>query len=500
MNYNVENLWDADPYNSDPAIMSFYEPFQKDKSNWYDPRIQTKVIQNFINVLQAAGLPDIITLQEIEAAANQSKVLAASAPLTKKLKELGYQTFIVGPQEENHPVAITTAVISRYPLQAYPSLKLNASTYQQFAPHLKGRHGRHARDIQIVGLSLAGTQTFFLVQHWAAAWQNARPRTPSIAQIHQANSMALKEGLACKKNKNLNPVSAFPWCRAAARPHPAAKIILVGDFNTHLGSPALPPAPWINLWMTLPPTQRWESVWQGRPGTLAHIILAPSFTQAAGLQYLPGSFKVQRDFLLNVDGTPLRRQYLKEKPRGKIFYRFSGEGYSDHLPLLATFNIFPPGLPILPLKMKQQKYTSAALGTSPQRPPANCPPLTEKDLERPARGGCFTVDLRAHPRPLKTAGIYRHNYIEWGTHKLYLVMEDIWAGSASLGPKGEKEWPKKALENFCINRQILQKRGSHLVYARGKLGFFKDGWALYLSTRQDFRLTHLSRRKALACR
>ena len=505
LNYNVENLWDTDPDNTDPAILAFYEAWQKNKSNWYDPAVQALVATNFQKVLLAAGLPDIVALLEIESADNHSKVFAPQSILGKALIQLGYQSLIIGTQEMRNPVAITTAILSRYPLQTYPSLPLNASTYHHFGLPKHGRFGRTARDIQIVSLNIANTKTFFFLQHWPAIFAKKDPAP--ILQIQQANKRILDYALACpppasrdfdspiKNDPKLSYPRPLPWCRPSeVGPSPALpKVILLGDFNTHVGTPALPERPWINLWDTIAPAERWESVWQGRPGTLAHIILSPRLQEGQGLQYVPGSFAVLRDFLLNVDRTPLRRQFLKEKKQGKTFYRFSGQGYSDHLPLFAAFNFFPPELPILPLHQAWQKVVPPPPAIPPRQ--EDCPPLRAEDLHPRQLGRCFTVDWRQHPRPLKTAGAYRHNYLPLAGQKLYLTMEQAWP----LNPATSAEqiaWE----ENACLNRALWQKRGGHLAFAQGRLGFFKDGYALYLTSRHHFQLKHLSRRKAAACR
>ncbi|MBP5296839.1 MAG: hypothetical protein J6Y94_05855, partial [Bacteriovoracaceae bacterium] len=323
---------------------------------------------------------------------------------------------------------------------------------------------------------------------------------PSAA-IYHAHRLALEKFLACTKAPQ--PSTSFPqcWIKSTKKTTPPSKnspvppqIIILGDFNISLGHPALPGAPWINLWYTLPPEERWESVFQGAAKSLAHIFLEDSFLQRNHLQLRPQSFTVQRDFLLHPDHTPLRRQWLKTKRHGQNHYQFSGAGYSDHLPLQVAVAIWPtpPGRPLTTQWHKitptPSSFSSPSSSSSPFSPLTTCPTLRETAINKRQIGRCFTVDFTAAPQTLKSAGVYRHNYVLVDGQKLYLVLAAT--GSAAQAPTAQ---------NLCFNRHVLQKRGGRLVKAQGKLGFFKDGFALYIARVAHLHLDHLSRRKAEAC-
>ena len=103
-------------------------------------------------------------------------------------------------------------------------------------------------------------------------------------------------------------------------------------------------------------------------------------------------------------------------------------------------------------------------------------------------GQCFTVDFSLRPQRLKSNGVYRHNFVLLDGQKLYLILAPAWQTLSS-------DFPYAKVLNF--NRQVFQKKGGRLVQARGKLGYWLDGYGLFIAQRQDLRLDHLSRRKAL---
>jgi hypothetical protein len=112
------------------------------------------------------------------------------------------------------------------------------------------------------------------------------------------------------------------------------------------------------LWSELDLEQRWNTKFYGKKGTADHIILPPMLFDKKGIEYVNNSFKVFRKaYLFTKRGYINRWQYKKGKHRGK--------GYSDHLPLYATFDTKPyvPGADKIDIKTKPEVKNIAYLYT-----------------------------------------------------------------------------------------------------------------------------------------
>ena len=95
-----------------------------------------------------------------------------------------------------------------------------------------------------------------------------------------------------------------------------------------------------NLWYEKNQQDRWEYSYDGARQSLSHIIISDSLYSNEGFYYIDQSFEVvghdlpAKNILLNSEGVPFRWQKIKTYSNS---YHI-GEGYSDHLPLLAKFD------------------------------------------------------------------------------------------------------------------------------------------------------------------
>jgi hypothetical protein len=88
------------------------------------------------------------------------------------------------------------------------------------------------------------------------------------------------------------------------------------------------------LWQELPLEERWNTKFYGKRGTPDHIVLPSTLFDQKGIEYVNHSFHVfRREYLFTKKGYINRWEYKKGKHRGR--------GYSDHLPLFATFDTKP---------------------------------------------------------------------------------------------------------------------------------------------------------------
>jgi hypothetical protein len=89
-----------------------------------------------------------------------------------------------------------------------------------------------------------------------------------------------------------------------------------------------------DLWYEVPLSKRWSQKFYGKRSTPDHILLSPGMFDGKGVDYLNDSFKVfKADYLFTQKGY-INRWEIKH---GK----HTGRGYSDHLPLIATFSDKP---------------------------------------------------------------------------------------------------------------------------------------------------------------
>ncbi|WP_456391657.1 endonuclease/exonuclease/phosphatase family protein [Nitratifractor sp.] len=87
----------------------------------------------------------------------------------------------------------------------------------------------------------------------------------------------------------------------------------------------------LNLWMELESTRRWSHNFYGDKEAIDAILIPPSLADGKGWEYRPGSFGVYRPrYLFGSHGEIRRWAYRHGKHLGR--------GYSDHLPIYATFD------------------------------------------------------------------------------------------------------------------------------------------------------------------
>lgn len=346
VSYNAENLWDDQPDNTLDtwrALLATLPEDQRDGlkshfiqyldyhprfSNWYNPDILEAKIQHFVEVIRLLDTPDILALQEFESAGNNSHVFdmkGRKTVLRKALQKLGYREFILGHQKENNPVSVVPAIISKLPLTELPSIPIIDEN---------DAYSTSTRDIQVVEFRENNNRMLIFNNHWKSKIGGSKT---DAARIKTA--VAMRDRIAEERK-------AFPGTR----------ILVAGDLNSaYYEKPVLAipstdnedlmrkgTTPKLyNLWYELSEGDRWETSYRGRPQTLSNMLISDDFYYTSGIQYIDNSFEVAgqkgklSEILLNADGTPFRWQIRREDK----LHKHIGQGYSDHLPLVASFKI-----------------------------------------------------------------------------------------------------------------------------------------------------------------
>ena len=517
---NPENLWDADEANTEnfwekfkntlsasekqkiPPNSPQYDSYASKSSNWYNKSVLNKKIKNFLETLEMMKFPDILALQEIESAGNTSTVFEipydSTSTFREKLAELGYKYIYLGEQDLENPVSVTTAFISKFELSVLPSVKVG-----------EGTHSTSARDIQVVSLNLGEERIVFFNNHWKSK---------------RGGNEEVRVATAIEVAKRVKEEEKFEQ---------KTHVVILGDFNSGYhekplealgvcdGRPAAGSGEKYNLWFELEEKDRWENVFAGVKETLTGIVLSNSLLGTSGLHYEEGSFHVvgqygpEKNKLLDVTGVPYRWQV-------KFFYSYSehiGQGYSDHLPLVAMLSYKE----ITKYKKHVKKISRPKKIYFQEIEP--CDKKNSVDLLA-FRGSvdeldrkCVKIVAEAKPLPLLRTGKFSKNFVHLplirssGNTQLSLVLTMVgqynWRPNIHDPRVSYKEaaipedvynndnWHPRS--NKCFTRKVLQGEGGRLVEAYGRAGYIDGDFSISIASREGIALTNLPAKKKKAC-
>ncbi|MEA3372695.1 MAG: endonuclease/exonuclease/phosphatase family protein [Campylobacterota bacterium] len=310
--YNVENLFDL---HYDGSEYLEYIP----NSSWrWNPTNYKKKLKNIAKVIVEIE-PDVIALQEIES-------LSALKDLKKEIKRQGlyfkYHAFAGGKN-----TTVKNALLSRYPIVYAREVPVSAN--------------RKYRAILEVRLDIDGESLYLFNNHWKSK------SGPESRRIVSAKALR-------KRLDNLGHDK---------------QIVLLGDFNSHYEEYILfkkkrkhndtkgitginhilktlcddkPTTPiqlqdthkscYYNLWYELPEDARWSYIFRGKKEGLDQMIISKGLNDKKGIEYKKNSFNhFTPDYLF-------KKRYIFRWQKSKKYPKHHmGEGYSDHLPIYATF-------------------------------------------------------------------------------------------------------------------------------------------------------------------
>lgn len=330
--YNVENFWDDLDANSGTAN---YAEYEKNGSNWYTDKMYTVKAQHVADAIRMAGSPDIVAMQEFESANNTGRSLEILKPY---VEALGYKYFALGQQNPNNPVAVTTAVISKYPIVKNDRLDFKMKSNSQQDQGGESLNSS-ARDPQVVSIDVNGQP----LRLYTAHWKSKRGDQQSGDAMRTAIAELIKSDIESQVSAN-----------------PQLDVLVMGDFNSDYNERPLQEGlkstddkdnlkrdlssdKMYNLWFELQANERCSYVHQGDLQCLDHILTNANLFDGKGIDLVENSFEVvghnggeAAQKLVRNDGrTPNR--WGMQKNNGKAF--FTGTGYSDHLPLVGTFKL-----------------------------------------------------------------------------------------------------------------------------------------------------------------
>ena len=309
--YNVENLFDMRNDGSE------YLQYKPNKHNWNRQNYQKK-LQNISEVICDID-SDIIALQEVE----NRNVLR---DLQRLLREVGcsYRYSAITTKKES---AIQVAVLSKLPIVASREIVVN--------------YRLEYRNILELKYSIDGKSLLIYVNHWSSKKSKESRRVRS-AKALKKRVLALPKDtdyiLLGDFNSNYNE-----YKHLESRLNDTKGVVGINHILHTISNDKLVKEidmknskkfQHYNSWLELANFQRWSHNFYGKKQGLDAILLPKSMFDGKGIDYVNDSFSVfKASYLFHKKGYINRWQYKNR--------RHLGEGYSDHLPIVATFSTKP---------------------------------------------------------------------------------------------------------------------------------------------------------------
>lgn len=309
--YNVENLFDLEPKGHK---YKEYEP--NTKSNWNQKTYKIK-LQNIAKVIKDIDA-DIIALQEIHS-------LQALKDLRFTLKRSGlYYEFYKIADKKN--TAINVAILSKHPFVYTKELEVT-KTYKY-------------RNILETKFKIDGVEFYIFVNHWGSKFHpesnrifSAKALRDRVEEIGYDKNIILlgdfnsdyEEFIKFQNIRKLNDTNGKTGINHVLRSIKANK--RAKDVKLEENS-------FYNLWYDASSEDRYSYIYRGKKEALDNILVSQPLLNKQGINYLDSSIKnFNSEYLFNK-----KRIYRWQVSNGRI-PRHKGEGYSDHLPVMAKFNL-----------------------------------------------------------------------------------------------------------------------------------------------------------------
>jgi endonuclease/exonuclease/phosphatase family metal-dependent hydrolase len=314
--YNVENLFDLIKSGTE-----YMEYIPDTGYGWNESAFQIK-ISNIAEVIKEMDA-EVMALQEIE---SENALIS----LRDKLKtlQLNYPYYeIVGPKE----TAVTCAILSKFPIIEKNEIHVD---------------GEFSRNILEVTLDIDGRRLVFFVNHWKSR------RGPESMRIAYAKALKkridelgddadfivigdlnsdYREWQVFRDSPRLNDTDGITGINHVLKTIIDDHLVDESTLISQTGNEYL-----YNLWLEVDGRRRWSHNFFGDKNSLDSIIVSRALYDGRGISYLDNSFdKFDPDYLFNANA--IYRWQRAKGGKGKHV----GEGYSDHLPIYASFSTDP---------------------------------------------------------------------------------------------------------------------------------------------------------------
>ncbi|MFH1062714.1 MAG: helix-hairpin-helix domain-containing protein [Candidatus Omnitrophota bacterium] len=374
--YNVENLFDLEPSGNE-----YIEYLPNNIFNWNQDTLNIK-LNNIAQVIKDLNA-DIIALEEIES----EQVLKL---LLEKLKEnsLDYPYYEIA-QAKN--TVVKCAVLSKYPISKTWEIPINNSK---------------VRNILKVAVFLETNPLILYINHWKSKQGPESLRIASALALRKdIDTLAAdtdfiilgdfnsnyNEDQSIKNSKRFNNTKGLTGINNILNTTLDSKMVTENFLSKQKNNKYL-----YNLWLELPASKRWSYNASEHKNSPDSIILSHGLYDAKGISYLDNSFdRFTANYLFN-QGQIFRWQREKNG-RGMHL----GAGYSDHLPIFASFSTDPFTWANQKQASKQTALNKANQSIEPQGQ-VDLNIGTKKELMAIKGIGKITADKIISARPFKT--------------------------------------------------------------------------------------------------
>ncbi|GGD43577.1 hypothetical protein GCM10012288_17360 [Malaciobacter pacificus] len=309
--YNVENLFDLTKQNSE-----YKEFIPNTNSNWNSKTFNIK-LNNVIKVIKEIDA-DIIALQEIE---NK----AVLQQLFKRLPQYKYYSFAKYPRS-----AVGVAFLSKIKIRDNRQIDVKFRN-KLFRPILESTFEIDNQEFKIFN------------NHWPS---KAVPESYRVTYAKELQDRLVKlpkdydyillgdfnsnydEMFSIKSNRKLNNTDGITGINQILNTSYNNKLITYSDISK------IDRRVHINLWQEQSNKNRFSNKYRGGNNTPDNIILSAALFDTKKISYIPNSFEVFKPSYLYKNNYINRWQMIGNHSNRK----HKGEGYSDHLPIYATFS------------------------------------------------------------------------------------------------------------------------------------------------------------------
>jgi endonuclease/exonuclease/phosphatase family metal-dependent hydrolase len=300
--YNVENLFDL---NHDKTEYKQYIPYK----NYWNKKAYRNKLNNIAKVIKQLNA-DIIGLQEIE-----SKQALKDL---NKLTKYKYHHFL-----KNKQSAVGQAILSKYPIIDTKRVKIK-------------KYDRNNRPILRATININGKHLIVYVNHWRSKRAAESKRIPYASSLQDDIKSLSKNDdyiILGDLNANYNEFETFRYDKKLNNTHGITAINQV--LNTSLDGNLITKNKiqntsktniHYNLWLELSKKDRFSSVFKRDKNTPDNIIISKSLFDNKNISYVNNSFRV------------FKPKYLYKNNYVKRWKLKKASGYSDHLPIYASFS------------------------------------------------------------------------------------------------------------------------------------------------------------------
>ena len=307
--YNIENLFDL-IYDGHE-----YEEYRPNTAWHWNQESYRKKLKNISRAITDMS-PDIIALQEIES-------LHALRDLRAQLQRDGlyFPYYSIAAAKGT---TVKVALLSRYPIRSH-ELRITAS-YRY-------------RNILETRVRLGNEELYIFVNHWKAKSGpesrrivSAKALKKRLDTLGDVNYLLLgdfnsdfRENETFVRKHKLNDTRGITGINHILKTVDHNKVVQYEDLKSCQRCA-------YNLWYELPAEERWSHRYRGKGEGLDSMIISPRLADGKGIEYKKGSFKKFDPSYLFKGKNIYRWQRSRSYPKHHM-----AKGYSDHLPIYATF-------------------------------------------------------------------------------------------------------------------------------------------------------------------